>query len=131
MSEKEYSVIIFYNSYGEILLQKKDLRYPPHPGCWAFFGGGIEEGETSYQAIVREVDEELGIELKNAELFQECSIGGVGQLSVYIAPFDYQLSDLSLGEGCGFAFFSADEIKSINLSNQQIITDFFAKKPYN
>lgn len=33
------------------------------PGCWALFGGGLHDGETPRQAIRREIDEELGLDV--------------------------------------------------------------------
>lgn len=37
---------------------KPDIFYPDH---WGFFGGGIEPGENETAALVRELDEELGL----------------------------------------------------------------------
>lgn len=31
------------------------------PGCWCFPGGHVEPGETSRQAVIREMQEELGV----------------------------------------------------------------------
>lgn len=38
-----------------------------HAGCWCFPGGHLEPGETSAEAIVRELREELGIEVDAGE----------------------------------------------------------------
>lgn len=37
-------------------------------GLWEFVGGGVLAGETTAQAAVREVKEEIGIDLAEAEL---------------------------------------------------------------
>jgi len=42
-------------------------------GCWEFPGGKREAGETFQECLVREIREELGIEISVGELFQEIS----------------------------------------------------------
>ncbi len=57
----------FQNSKGEMLVTQ---RHPNKKagGLWEFTGGGVLAGETTAQATVREVKEEIGIEITQAEL---------------------------------------------------------------
>jgi putative (di)nucleoside polyphosphate hydrolase len=52
-----YGVVgVFTNTAGEILVCERSNT----PGAWQFPQGGIDEGETPDETIVREVREELG-----------------------------------------------------------------------
>lgn len=52
---------------GRLLLQQC-LPHKRHAGSWEFPGGKVELGETPRFALCREVSEELGIELQEADL---------------------------------------------------------------
>ncbi len=41
------------------------------PFLWEFPGGKIEENETPFEAIIREIREELCVEIKPSEVFNE------------------------------------------------------------
>ena len=55
------------NSEGKLLITQ---RHPDKKAgsLWEFTGGGVLAGETTKRAAVRELDEELGISIKEAEL---------------------------------------------------------------
>ncbi len=55
---------IIFNDEGKILLCKRSQNAKNERGCWEAPGGAVEFGETLEHAIVREIKEELGVELK-------------------------------------------------------------------
>ena len=50
---------------GRVLLAQR-LPGTPYPGYWEFPGGKLEEGESAHAALVRELEEELGIVITRA-----------------------------------------------------------------
>lgn len=59
------ALLIPLNSKQEIFLQDRAGHKPPP---WGFFGGSVEEGETPFEAVIRETKEELDIEVRTNNL---------------------------------------------------------------
>ncbi len=53
---------------GKLLLQQRPLDWGSSAGCLTAFGGHVEPGETVMQGLVRELNEELGAEIKEADV---------------------------------------------------------------
>lgn len=58
----EVAAAVLQRPDGEFLLAERPVG-KPYAGWWEFPGGKIEAGETPYHALVRELHEELGIDV--------------------------------------------------------------------
>lgn len=57
---------LVFNNQSEILMAWRGPHQTPG-NCWEFPGGKIEQGETGYEALCRELSEEVGIAVESAE----------------------------------------------------------------
>ena len=65
--KKEIDVFIL-NDYGQILLQKRSGNKKNYPNMWALCTGHVEKNEDVQDAAIRELKEELGIDVSIKEL---------------------------------------------------------------
>ncbi len=65
--KKEIGVFIL-NNYGQILLQKRSSNKKNYPNMWALCTGHVEKNEEIQDAAIRELKEELGIDVSIKEL---------------------------------------------------------------
>jgi 8-oxo-dGTP diphosphatase len=111
------SVIILYDNERRILLQHRTEDAPSYPNYWAFFGGGIERGESAEQAIKREVLEELSYRLTDPRLFTTQRFNYRGRSHAMHAFCEkYDGSPLILGEGQGMGWFSFFQTKALRIN---------------
>ena len=52
---------------GTFLITKRVMTKAWAPGWWEVSGGGVQAGESSEEAVRREVKEETGLDVRNAE----------------------------------------------------------------
>ena len=67
LKEDEYHLIVHIwikNSKGEFLIQQRSETVK-NPLVWSATGGSVVAGEDSYTGAIREVKEELGLDLTN------------------------------------------------------------------
>lgn len=66
----EYSMsvhVYIYNKDGRFLIQKRSKNKKSLPGIWSVTCGAVSSGENSLEAGVREVGEEVGLDLDAGE----------------------------------------------------------------
>ena len=106
---------------GRYLLQLRDNKEGIFfPGHWGLFGGGVEKGEQPADALRRELQEELDLdvlELKPLAHF-EFDLVPMGLQSIYRDFFEVnlpatQVSSLRLREGKAFDAFTREQILTL------------------
>ncbi len=72
--KRKFATALVLTKDHEILLQMRAEDCKSFPGCLSTFGGGIEDGETPEQALIRELREELGAQINTPDII---SLGAV------------------------------------------------------
>jgi 8-oxo-dGTP pyrophosphatase MutT (NUDIX family) len=116
MAVRNVSLFILYTSTRHILLQHRSHDAFRLPNCWAFFGGGIEQGESPTDALEREVREELSYQIQNSHFLMTQKVRDGKDLSTkYVFVERYQDQLLQLGEGQAMEWFSPDETHKLKM----------------
>jgi 8-oxo-dGTP diphosphatase len=132
---REIAAIIFENEKGEFLLYLRDNKPGiPFPDHWDLIGGHVEEGETPEQALVREVKEELGLELREYTFYKRfaCLTGDAYENIKYIysGRINIPIEEITLYEGVRPAYFTREEIPNVKFANilKEIVMDYIKNK---
>lgn len=94
---------------GAVLLQHRDDDPTIiDSGKWSLFGGGVEPGEDQDAALLRELQEEIGLRPSEFEPFLTFP-GRRAYYHVYLVRTDAPLETLQLREGQGFAYVQPED----------------------
>ncbi len=117
--------IWFRNSEGLYLVQQRNKADDRIPYQWAATGGAILAGEDSITGTIREVQEEMGIQLTHKDLIYLTRLHTESKPSnyltdLYLVEKDIPLTDLTLDESevKDVAYRTMDEIKQMIQANQ-------------
>jgi isopentenyldiphosphate isomerase len=130
--------IWFMNGKGEYLIQKRDKDKPLWPGMWAATGGAAIAGETSREAALREVEEELGIRPDPEQMVLLARIKRENFFTdIWSLRQEIDLCDIVMqqGEVCAVRWASRDEIEQLLLVgefvNYRYLKSFLLGLPIN
>jgi 8-oxo-dGTP diphosphatase len=124
--------ILFVNELSQVLLfLRDDLPHIPYPNTWDVPGGHVEEGETAAQCIVREMKEEMGLDLEGFELFSTKEFSDRTEHTFWKFA-NLNIDAIHLQEGQRLRWFSEEEAKATTLAYgfNEIVADFYAKAPF-
>jgi 8-oxo-dGTP diphosphatase len=130
-SMKEISQVLLFDCNSRLVVYLRDDNPAiPFPNHWDLFGGHLEAAETPEQALVREVREEVGVELKHWNFFRvyQCTRGDVypNIKHIYWAQIDQSSAQLTLNEGQRLMSIGLNELDRIKFANilREIVADF-------
>lgn len=98
-----YVLAILENEKGQYLITKRSLKKKWAPGNWEMPGGGAKFKETSLDAIVREVQEETGLDVQNGQIVYSYFNEDLKRkdnyfVDIYHFKFNFSLKDVTLRE---------------------------------
>lgn len=117
-----YVYALIKNQDGRYLITQRALDKKWAAGKWEVPGGGAMAGETSLDAIKREILEETGLDITNDKasvIYTYKNIDESGDnyfADIYLIEKDFSLSDvkIDLREALNVRLSDFDEIKSLN-----------------
>lgn len=134
--QAEVAIAILYTKDRFLMQLRDNIPSIIYPGCWGFFGGHIDPGETPEQAVNRELLEEISYMPPIISPFRCYSNSDVIR-HVFQAPLTVELHQLILGEGWDMGLLTPEEIKAgecysqkadqmrpLGRPHQQILLDF-------
>jgi len=128
---KQIAMVLLFDRFNRLLIYLRDDKPEiPFPNHWDFFGGHLEEGETPEEALVREVKEEIGIDLTQWAFYKRCvCTEGDAYPNIkylYWAKIDKIAEELTLYEGQRLMSIAPEQRRELRFANilGQILQDF-------
>jgi len=102
---------------GRVLLCHRRADRAWYADVWDFPGGHVEAGELPFAALVRELREELGIEVTSARLQRREGMAGADLAFWVVDDWTGTPANLAPEEHDQVAWFTLDEVRTLALAD--------------
>ena len=111
------TAVVLWDENRRLLLQQRPL-HKHHGGLWEFPGGKVECGETPRLALVREIAEELGIEIETSALapLLLADEGTAGRIVLFLYSARFWRGAITPLEGQQWGWFTLAEAVLLDLA---------------
>ena len=122
MKFENASAAIILNEKNEFLLQLRDSNSDIFfPNYWGLFGGAAKSGESLNDTIVREINEEISLEIKRFRYFTKIQFdlgfmlkGKINRNYYFVHINSDEEKKIKINEGKEYKFFKEEELKILN-----------------
>jgi 8-oxo-dGTP diphosphatase len=119
---RHIAMALLFDRHNRLLIYLRDDKPGiPFPNHWDLFGGHVENGETPEEALIREVKEELGIDLKEWKFFRTyvCTEGDAypNVKHIFWSKIEKDCEELRLYEGQSLKSIEPAERSRIKFAN--------------
>lgn len=130
----QVSTALLFDGNNKLLIYLRDDKPEiSFPGYWDLFGGRVEAEETPEQALVRELKEELNIDIEKYELyktFESPTEANPNVKFVYVVKIEAAAESLTLYEGQYLKAIDLYDYEKYRFANilAQILNDYVQSK---
>ncbi len=117
---------------NRFLMSKRDASRPTFPLLWECVGGSVLRGENSYQGVIRETIEEVGIDLTDCEgtvFYTKTRINDIMDAWLFTYAGDIDLSLATTNEVCEVKWMTKEDILQLYEKHSLVPTlEYFFEK---
>ena len=127
MIKRKGTSIVFVNDKNQVLLFLRDDKPDiPYPNMWDVPGGHIEPDETPEECIIREMKEEMDIDLKDFQFFCDKKFDDRVEYT-YWKKANLNINEIDLMEGQCLKWFTRQEAAETELAYgfNEIVEEFY------